>query len=145
MRNAARPDPRELRWLVLRAQAGDRAALERLLRTTEATLRPYFDAMIADADTREDALQETLVLLYRKIGSLREPRAFGAWARRIASREAFRALRRSRREELLHEDVQPESVAEDERPETLPQDIRPLLGQISARSREVLVLHYLEA
>ncbi|HYJ79308.1 MAG TPA: hypothetical protein VEW03_06895, partial [Longimicrobiaceae bacterium] len=50
--------PRETAWLVLRAQAGDRAALEALLVAAEAQLRPYVSVMVGDADARDDVLQE---------------------------------------------------------------------------------------
>jgi DNA-directed RNA polymerase specialized sigma24 family protein len=45
-------------------------------------------------DAADDAMQETLVAVFRHIGSLRDPAALKGWVRRIAVREAdsYRAL-----------------------------------------------------
>ena len=78
--------------LVLRAQAGDREALEELLRAVQPKLQRYLRALIGHDAASDDVLQEVLFLIYRKLGWLREPKVFEAWAYRIASREAFRRL-----------------------------------------------------
>jgi RNA polymerase sigma-70 factor (ECF subfamily) len=138
---------RETAWLVLRAQAGDRAALEAVLERALALLQPYATAMIADADLRADVLQETLVLVYRKLGTLREPRAFAGWVRRIASREIFRALHRLRRHQRTHEELSPDlPAAADPPPDPggLLERLPALLERVSPASRAVLALHYLE-
>lgn len=138
---------REAAWLVLRAQSGDRGALEALLTAAEAQLRPFVTVMVGDADARDDVLQEILLLLFRKLGTLREPRAFGAWARRIASREIFRALRGLRQHKRVTEEVSPDlaaepadTIADDGLLEQLPA----LLERVSPASRAVLALHYLD-
>jgi RNA polymerase sigma-70 factor, ECF subfamily len=139
--------PREVPWLVLRAQAGDRAALEALLGHAEGELRPYAAAMVPDGDLRSDVLQEVLVLVYRKLGTLREPRAFGAWARRIAAREIFRALRASRDRERTHEELPPDLPADSVEPlasDGLLERLPALLEHVSPASRAVLALHYLD-
>lgn len=141
-RKTRTPDPS---WLVLRAQAGDREALERLLVHAQDLLRPYLSAMIRDEDLRADVLQETLLLVYRKLSSLREPRAFSGWVRRIASREIFRALRKVRREERLHEELPPDLPADAGPPaRELLERLPDLLEHASPASRAVLALHYLE-
>jgi RNA polymerase sigma-70 factor (ECF subfamily) len=131
---------------VLRAQAGDRGALEQLLRAAEALLRPFLAAMIPDDALRGDVLQDVLVILYRRLGALREPRAFAAWVRRIASREIFRALRRQRRHERLYDDLPddlPTGDAEPDPPsEELLRRLGGLLERVSPASRAVLALHY---
>src|SRR5688572_24367693 len=83
--------PRDFSWLVLRSQAGDRRALEDLLREAQEMLRPYVVSMMGDPFGGSDVLQDVLLIIYRKLGNLREPRAFVGWARRIASREVYRA------------------------------------------------------
>jgi RNA polymerase sigma-70 factor (ECF subfamily) len=144
-------DREETRW-VLRAQAGDREALERLLRAVEEPLYRYLLGVVGRPDLAEDVLQEVFLLLYRKLRWLRDPALFRPWAYRIASREAFRAVRRQRRwpeaadPALLEEmpapadpSLEAAAVARDwER--RLPQ----LLDTVSPASRAVLVLHYLQ-
>lgn len=140
-------DARGTAWLVLRAQAGDRAALEALLAHADALLRPYATLMLRDTDAADDVLQDVLLLVYRKLATLREPRAFAAWARRIASREIFRALRGRRAHEQLHDELPPE-LADDtppsDPPDGLTQRLPELLQRVSPASRAVLALHYLD-
>lgn len=141
------PDARGTVWLVLRAQAGDRAALEALLAHADTLLRPFATLMLRDADAADDVLQDVLLLIYRKLGTLREPRAFAAWARRTASREIFRALRRRRAHDQLHDELPPD-LPDDTDPPTpsddLLQRLPQLLERVSPASRAVLALHYLE-
>src|SRR5580698_6136389 len=81
--------------LVLLAQAGDRAALEQLLRNTHAPLRRYI-TRLAGTDLADDILQETALQIFRKLPFLREPAVFRPWTFRIASRIAFSQLKRAR-------------------------------------------------
>lgn len=133
-------------WLVLRAQAGDRAALEKVLRHSQELLRPYVLAMVRDADQASDVLQEILIILYRKLNSLREPRVFSAWARRIAAREVFRWARRKRQAETFLDELPDVTAPEDDAPasEDLKARLPALLEKVSPASRAVIVMHYLE-
>lgn len=139
-------DARGTVWLVLRAQSGDRAALEALLAHADGLLRPYATLMLRDADAADDVLQDVLLLVYRKLATLREPRAFAAWARRIASREIFRALRGQRAHDQLHDELPPD-LPEADPPAPL-DDLLPrlpqLLERVSPASRAVLALHYID-
>lgn len=143
----ADPDARGTVWLVLRAQAGDRAALEALLAHADGLLRPYATLMLSDADAAEDVLQDVLLLVYRKLATLREPRAFAAWARRIASREIFRALRGQRAHDQIHDELPPDlpdGAEPPEPPDGLLQRLPQLLQRVSPASRAVLALHYID-
>jgi RNA polymerase sigma-70 factor (ECF subfamily) len=140
-------DARGAAWLVLRAQAGDRAALEALLAHAHALLRPFATLMLRDADAVDDVLQDALLLIYRKLGTLREPRAFAGWARRIAGREIFRALRRRRAYESTHDELPPDIPAgapPPVAPDGLIEQLPALLQHVSPASRAVLALHYLD-
>jgi len=129
------------RVLVLRAQSGDREAFDQLLRIIEAPLHRYIAAIVpADA---EDVLQEVLITIVRKIRWLTDPALFHAWCYRIASRAAFRALRkkRARAEEEL-EDVHGELAAYDD--PWLRERIVAETGRLPPASRAVVLLHYME-
>ena len=86
--------PSDQTLLVLLSQAGDRAALEQLLRNSHAPLRRYI-TRLAGADLADDILQETSIQIFRKLPFLREPSVFHAWALRIASRIAITHLKRA--------------------------------------------------
>lgn len=140
--------PADLRAAVLFAQAGDRAALERLLEALSPPLFGYLLHLLRDRALAEDALQDVLVLLYRKLPWLRDAALVRPWAFRIASREAWRRLRRERwwraragDEALLA--VPAEAPAPPFDPELVAR-LPELLAEVSPGSRAVLVLHYLE-
>jgi RNA polymerase sigma-70 factor (ECF subfamily) len=130
-------------WLVLRAQSGERAALETLLDGVQRSLYRYVLRLLGDASSADDVLQETLMRIYRKLRWLDDPALFRPWAYRIASREAFRFLARQQRSQALHlDDTQLEVMTD-----TLPDppavaELERLVEQVSPASRAVLILHY---
>ena len=137
--------PRQEALWVLRAQCGDREALELLLASVQTPLRSYLRGLVGPTDA-EDVLQEVLLLVYRKLRWLEEPDAFRPWAFRIASRAAFRHLKKTRRRrEHVEEDDLPEQVPAHETspPPDLLQRLVTATG-ISPASRAVLVLHFQE-
>ncbi|HVF90278.1 MAG TPA: RNA polymerase sigma factor [Blastocatellia bacterium] len=132
---------------VLLAQTGDRVALDELFKTIENPLYRYILSLVREPAIAEDVLQEVLLLIYKKLYWLKQPELFRPWAYRIASREAFRALRKERR---WSEQVRDETVLEAipaPAPETFEPDLierlPDLLDLVSPSNRAVLVLHYL--
>ena len=137
-------DRQEILW-VLRAQSGDRQALERLLGALLPLLRRYLRSLVGAADA-DDVAQGVLLQVHRKLGGLEAPEAFRAWALRIASRAAFRHLERTRR---WREHERDEAVLEGvpaREPPPAPELLARLstIGGISPRSRAVLALHFQE-
>lgn len=141
--------PERESWWVLRAQSGDREALDSLLKNLQGPLYRYILSLVREGPLAEDILQEVFLRVYRKLGWLKEPSAFRSWAYRIATREAFRHLRRERAltEQLADEDALKTVAAE---PPSLTQFDSELIGQLpqmieklSPASRAVIVLYYL--
>jgi RNA polymerase sigma-70 factor (ECF subfamily) len=132
----------EAQW-VLRAQCNDREALECLLRSIQPSLHRYLCGLVGRTSA-SDVLQEVLVTLYRKLKALHEPELFRPWAYRVASRLAFRRLKKMKRwqEQVLDESVLDSMPA----PESAPPDalLEELLNMdaISPGSRAVLMLHF---
>ena len=90
------PTPASDASLVSRARGGDREAeTELLLRHTPRLVR-VVDRMLGDRDETDDVVQDTLETALGKLGSLREPDAFGGWLLSIAVRHVHRRLRRRR-------------------------------------------------
>lgn len=131
-------------WLALRAQAGDREAFDQLLRSVQEPLYRYIYSLVGTRALAEDILQEVFILIYRKLRWLREPELFRPWAYRIATREAFKSLKRERR---WSDKIEDESVLIDlpapSRDELAPELVEQLVAQVSPASRAVIVLHYL--
>ena len=135
-------------FLVLRAQSGDRGALDELLASVQEPLYRYVLSLVRERHLAEDVLQETFVRVYRKLGWLREPGLFRPWAYRIATREAFRQLKRERRwaEQVRDEETLVAVAAPPPREEfahELSARLRETVAGLSPASRAVVVLYYL--
>ena len=147
MTDAARRE-REIFW-VLRAQSGDAEALDELLKAMQEPLYRYVLSMVRESYLAEDILQEVFLRVYRKLRWLREPELFRSWAYRIASREAFRHLRRERvwaeqvRDEAALEVIPAARAHEEEFAPELVAQLPTLVAQVSPASRAVVVLYYL--
>jgi RNA polymerase sigma-70 factor (ECF subfamily) len=134
--------------LVLRAQSGDREALSALLAAVQGPLYRYVLSLVREPSLAEDILQEVFMRVYRKLGWLREPELFCAWAYRVATRETFRHLKRERRwtEQVRDEDALQAVTAPPPREEFAPELIEQLpqrVATLSPASRVVVVLYYL--
>ena len=130
---------------MLRAQCGDRDALELLLRGVQPALRRYVAGLIGVEDA-DDILQDVLIIVSRKLYWLEQPEVFRAWTFRIASRAAFRYLKKRKR--WLDATVNHTWLDGLAAPEiTAPDDtILQLLDSpaLTPASRAVLVLHFRE-
>ncbi len=136
------PAPPDQTLLVLLAQAGDRAALEKLLLDAYAPLRRYITHLAGSA-LADDILQETSLQIFRKLPFLREPAVFRPWTFRIASRTAFSHLKHARRWQAL-DDAPPEQLTTFDESLGEPPDegFLALLDHVSPASRAVLLLRY---
>jgi RNA polymerase sigma factor (sigma-70 family) len=68
------------------AQAGDPAALERLLCELQPDIRRYARRQCHRSSAIEDVVQETMIVLYRRVGSVRDPLALTGWVFRVVTR-----------------------------------------------------------
>jgi DNA-directed RNA polymerase specialized sigma24 family protein len=82
-------------WLVLRAQAGDRVAMNQLLLGIAPPLTRFIGRITGDFC--DDVCQDVLLTIARKLGWLDQPRAFRPWAYRIAARAALKYSAREKR------------------------------------------------
>lgn len=134
--------------LILLAQAGDRQALAQLLQGSQDALHAYLRRLVNDEHLAEDILQDVFVLIWRKLQWLRDPALFRPWAYRIASRAAFRRLKKERLWTSLLGEPSLAAVAQQERQESVPQEwldqLPSHLAGLSPASRAVLLLHYLQ-
>jgi RNA polymerase sigma factor (sigma-70 family) len=71
---------------------------EVLAKQHEPMLMAYLHSLLSDHKLAEDTAQQTLLIAYRKINTLKDPSAFPAWLRGIARLEALTAMRRQGRE-----------------------------------------------
>src|SRR5215831_7885142 len=138
-------DYREIDELIVvaLAQNGDRDALEALLRRFYGPLRAFVMPLVGSSHA-DDVLQEIALIIFQNLRYLRPPAAFRPWAFRLASRRAFRYLKRETRWKLLETDphVISSLPAPEPPPDALESGLLAVIEQVSPASRAVLLLHY---
>ncbi len=141
------------------ARRGDTAAFESLVRRFRGPLAAYAWALLRDRGHAEDATQETLLLAFREVRTLRDPARFRPWLFAILENAALTGYRRRRcrpssalgDEEAVAEGspwdaaVAREEQAGEEtgvRPEI--QAVRCALDRLPGHYAEALLLHYVD-
>lgn len=79
--------------VVSAAQKGDPTAIATLLSGSHVHVRRFARTLCATPEDAEDATQEALIVLYRKIGTLRATSALAAWMFQIVRHECMRRAR----------------------------------------------------
>jgi RNA polymerase sigma-70 factor, ECF subfamily len=139
----------EVRSLVVRAQAGDREALEELYLTHFDRIYSYLHLSVGNRHDAEDLTTQTFLRMLEAIGRFRwQSVPFSAWLFRIAHNLAidhFRARRRVQPEEEVPEPPgQEESSAEQQAMELIGQaGMLTLIDRLSMEQRQVLTLKFL--
>lgn len=86
----------ELHTLILRSRSGDLTAFEEIVRRFQVMAYGYSYSILGDFHLAEDAAQEAFVDAYQQLSSLRDPRAFPGWFRRVVFKHCDRLTRRKR-------------------------------------------------
>jgi RNA polymerase sigma factor (sigma-70 family) len=110
---AAGPWPTE--QVVSAAQQGDSVAIATLLSGSHTHVRRFAHTLCSTPEDAEDATQEALIVLYRKIGTLRATAALGSWMFQIVRNECIRrsrlALRRSSQSAMVEPSAEDAALA----------------------------------
>ncbi len=75
------------------ARAGDAQAIATLLAGSHGHVRRFARLLCATPEDAEDAAQEALIVLYRKIGTLRATAALASWMFQVVRHECIRRSR----------------------------------------------------
>ena len=124
------------------ARAGDPQALNQVLACSRQDLRRYAEHHCVVNDV-EDAVQETLITVSRRLGDLRQLESFASWMFRIVKRECNR-MRRGWR--MVTGSEVDEAILAIEYPEPLEWRIQisRTLAEIPAHYREILLMRDIE-
>jgi RNA polymerase sigma-70 factor (ECF subfamily) len=131
------------RSLVEQAQRGDRDAFTSVAFELSDRLFAVAHRILRDFDSAGDALQVTLLRLWRDLPSLRDPDLVEAWAYRVLVRSCHDQLRKQRRQPpMLHlvptDEVEPDASGAVADREQLERAFRTL----SSEQRAAVVLQY---
>jgi RNA polymerase sigma-70 factor (ECF subfamily) len=132
--------------LVVRAQLGNRSALEDLVARWQGPVWSYVRSML-DAERADDVTQEAWIAVVRALPRLREPDRFRPWLFTIVRRAALNRLRDqyTDRLDLMGERDPADSATPDPADGLVDRaEMVARLVSLPVLEREVLVLHYLE-
>ena len=93
--------------VVCAAQEGDTRAIAALLSGSHGHVRRFARTLCSTPEDAEDAAQEALIVLYRKIGTLRATAALGSWMFQVVRNECIRRSRVTLRGRLATTMVEP--------------------------------------
>ena len=134
-------DPAAELALVRRAQGGDRAAFEELVRAYARLVWASVYGLVRDRAWTEDVVQETFLRGWEAIRELKEPGAFRGWLLTIARRLAWRRAELTGRDEIVPETAAPGAGAGD--PEEARERVQEALARLPERYRVPVTLHFL--
>ena len=132
------------RALVERARDGDRDAYEALAHASARRLYLTAYRIVRDGDQAEDAVQQTLVAMWRELPSLRDLDRFEAWTYRLVVRFCLAETRRHRRAGVRQVPVDEllASTTDDIAEADLRDQLERALHELSIEHRTVVVLHH---
>jgi RNA polymerase sigma factor (sigma-70 family) len=93
--------------VVSAAQQGDPRAIATLVCGSHAHVRRFARTLCSTPEDAEDATQEALIVLYRKIGTLRATAALASWMFQIVRNECIRRSRIALRRPISSDEVEP--------------------------------------
>ena len=132
------------RELVERARSGDGDAYDALVRASADRLYATAYRIVRDGDLADEAVQQTLVQIWRELPSLRDPDQFEAWTYRLIVRfchvDSRRARRTGIREIRMDESTPARSDAFADA--DLRDQLDRALAKLSLDHRTVVVLHH---
>lgn len=126
--------------LVIDAQAGDRSAMESLVRRWQRRLWCHALRLTGDREAAWDVTQQAWLGIVKGLAKLNDPARFRAWAYRITTNKAADWIREktSRRQAVLLE------VQDLKQPSEHVTTVAELLGLMEPAKRAALCLYYFE-
>ena len=132
------------RDLVERAQRGDREEFAVLVHQVSDSLYAVAYRILRDTGLAEDALQNALILAWRRLPKLREPERFEAWIHRILVHACYDEAQRSRpwRTSVTRLPMDARSRDDDATRVADRDELERLFLRLSVQHRAVFVLHH---
>ncbi len=127
--------------VIERWRAGDRDAFEEVVDRYGLQLLRTARLILRDEALAEDAIQETFLKAWQRIGSLRDEDP-GPWLTRIAMNESISTYRRRHRFQALTERFGRLRSSKPEVSSEARLDLAHALDQLTAEQRAALALHY---
>ena len=130
----------ESQLLVMAAQDGNPAALEKLVSLWQKKLWQYIFRLTTDVDASWDITQQCWLDVIKGLKKLRDPKNFKAWAYRIATNRAMDWLKNKKKTQ--HIDLESIEAGSNQKDDDL--QVKELVRSLKNQSRVILSLHYFE-
>jgi RNA polymerase sigma-70 factor, ECF subfamily len=128
--------------LVSRAREGDEAAFAALMRAIGGRLHAVALRILREPDLAEDAMQQALITIWRKLPTLRDEKRFDAWAYRLLVNACSDEARRRRRALPAMPVVREPAAADHSGVVGDREQLERAFARLSIDHRAVVVLHH---
>lgn len=128
--------------LIESARQGDLVAVEHLLAQCRPELQRIAQSQCSKSVDPDDAVQESLLLIYRRIGALRTAAAFPSWAFSIVRRECHRLWRAMHGEKATEDENLPVLIYTEHF--DLRSDLAAAIQSLPEKYREAIILRDFE-
>jgi len=122
------------------ARQGDREAFTRLMRQLESPMYVVAKQILQRDEDCADAMQETVLIAYKSMVSLREPAYFRTWIIRILINECRRLLKQRKKQVPFSTLTDKPSASGDYEG----MELREAIDSLELPMRLVVVLHYMQ-
>ena len=140
--------------LIQQTLTGDQSAFAKLVKKYQKSVHALAWRKIGDFHIAEEVTQDTFLLVYKKLGTLKDPHRFEGWLYRIAARQCHAWLRKKRMQTQSLEETEPALIEKmtysqyiaEEQAKAATDAQRSIVHKLLARLREsertVVTLHY---
>jgi RNA polymerase sigma-70 factor (ECF subfamily) len=140
--------------ILCRARDGDERAFEEVVRRKSKDMLFFAMSLLSDKDSAEDAVQESVIQMWRGIGKLQKPESFDAWMYQIIKRSVYKLYKKHPMTELNFADAAelPDAALVEEDEEFIPdkytenkdreRQIYDIVKSIPRGRRDVVLMHY---
>ena len=140
--------------LLQRSLAGDQNAFAKLVQKYQKPVHALAWRKVGDFHVAEEITQDTFLLVYKKLATLKDPNRFEGWLYRIAARQCYAWLRKKRTQTQSLEETDSDLIDQMTYSEYIAQEqakaateaqrniVRKLLERLQESERTVVTLHY---
>lgn len=131
--------------LIKRAQKGDQEAFTTLVKSMKDDLYKIAKTRISNEDDMQDAIQETMLEMFKSIKKLRDPKLFKKWIITILINKCNRIYRRKYKTDLSYEELNFEDfITATSNDVESDLEFYELLKDLKYEERIILILYYKE-
>ena len=129
-----------MKHLVMKAQQKDGEAFVKLMEMNKQSMYKVAKSYLRYEEDVADAMQETILICYEKLGDLKEPKYFKTWMIRILINKCKDILKKNQELCLMEEfpEVEDQHVPEKNL------EFEELLQALDEKYRTILILYYVE-